>query len=388
MQTFKLIMKLLKSHLGSLMIVFGAFMTIAVIMSNLNSGENEDDFQPTRLRIGLVDEGDGTIASFIEEYYKDEHEIKELVYDEKTIVNELYWKSLDYILMIPAGEDVKLYEKDGDIRLNCMKVPDHSANGLFETEVLMSLNKLQALLTNGYSLEDAEGKLFVFRDDRAEVIMAQEVNENSHDRMATFLLYAPYLFIAICVEGIGFVLLIVNGKLVKNRTECSSTPMKNRLSGIVGGILCFGAAVYAVVFAVAAVMSEGSIFADIRMPFFMLNAFVLLLFSVSLGFLTGMIAKSTTSINGYQNVFALALCFMGGVFVPQEVLGEAALKVGRLTPTYWYVKNMDLISTMVEWTSALTREVLKNCTVMLCFAVAVFSLALVLMSARRKNALN
>lgn len=386
MQTFKLVMRLFKSHRNSLLIIIGVFFGIAVIMSDLNSSKASGDFTATRLCIGMVDEGNGTIADFIRDYFGEEHDLKDFQYDEKEIVNELYWKSVDYVLMIPEKADEEFLKKDGKISLNCMKVPGHSANGLFETELQICLAKLHALLNAGFSMEEAQEKLLSMKDEKAEVIMAKTVNENSRDRISRFLMYVPYLFIAICVEGIGFILLIVNGRLVKSRVECSSTAMKERIAGITLGILCFGLFIYLMVFAVGAVLSGGSLFTDSRTPYFMLNAFVLLLFSLSLGFLTGMIAKSTASLNGYQNIFALALCFLGGVFVPQEVLGEKALQVGRLLPTYWYVVSTEQISSMVKVTAKFNEEIMKNSFIIFCYAAAVFSLALLVMATKRRNA--
>lgn len=383
MQTFKLILKLYKSHKGPLLIVFSIFMGIAIVMSSLNSSNSADAFSSTTLQIGIVDEGDGTLSTTIKNYYNNEHEFKEISYDEKEIVNELYWKCLDYVLFIPKGADQQFISSNKEIELKCMKVPGHSANGLFETELKMYLTKLQSLLLAGYSLEEAECELISLKQDTTKVIVAKQVNENCQDKLSRFLMYLPYLFIAICVEGIGFILLIVNEKEVKERVECSASSMKKRTAGITFGILFLGLAIFICSYTVAALLSKGSIFIDPRTPYFILNSFVLLLFSLSLGFLVGMIAKSTVSLTGYQNIFALTLCFLGGVFVPQEVLGETALKVGRLLPTYWYIVSTKEISSMLTVTKQFQKEIFMNSTLIFAYAVAIFALAMVVMSAKR-----
>ena len=99
-----------------------------------------------------------------------------------------------------------------------------------------------------------------------------------------------------------------------------------------------------------------------------------------------MIAKSAESLNGYQNIFALGLCFLGGVFVPQEVMGEKALQLGKFLPTYWYVVSTEEISSMVNVTTKFNEEIMKNSFIVFCYAVAVFSLALLVMSTKRRNA--
>lgn len=385
MQTFKLICKLMKNHKGPLLIIFSVFMAISILMTTMNSSEKGDEFKATRLNIGIVDQGNGKIAKFIKDYFNDEHDLKDFSYDEKEIVNELYWKYIDYVLVIPEGADEKLLADEKNLELKCMKVPGHSVNGLFETEVEMSLSKLKALMQAGLSIEEATQKLISIKEEKVEVIMAVEKNENTHDRLSTYLMFIPYLFIAICIEGIGFILIIVNQKLLKDRVECASTSMNKRTLGIVAGILCFGAFVYSITFAVAAILSKGSMFTDLRLPYFLLNSFVLLLFSLSLGFFVGVIAKSTVSLNGYQNIFGLSLCFLGGVFVPQEVLGETALKVGRFLPTYWYVRSNETIAALVTVTDDFLKEIFMNSSVVFFYAMAVFALGLVIQAQKRKN---
>lgn len=385
MQTFKLILKLFKSHRGPLLMVSSIFLGMSIILAGLTSSSSAEAFSVTALHIGIVDEGNGTISSALKKYYRNEHEFTELSYDEKEIVSKLYWKNLDYVLMIPEGADEQFFSPGKNPELKCMKVPGHSANGLFETEVKIYLSKLRTLVSSGYSLEKAEEELLSLKQNPTEVIMAKKINENSQDRLSTFLYYLPYLFIAICIEGIGFVLLIVNKKEVKERVECSSCSMKKRTLFITFGILFFGLIVFSVSFAVAAVFSGGKLFTDPRTPYFLLNSFVLLLFSLSLGFLVGIIAKSTVSLNGYQNIFTLTMCFLGGVFVPQEVLGKKALKVGQFLPTYWYIVSNREISTMIEATKDFKKEILMNSSLIFAYAVAVFALTLVIMSAKRKR---
>ena len=39
---------------------------------------------------------------------------------------------------------------------------------------------------------------------------------------------------------------------------------------------------------------------------------------------------------GIANVIGLSFCFLGGAFVPMEVLGEGTKMIGRFLPTFWH----------------------------------------------------
>jgi ABC-type multidrug transport system permease subunit len=43
------------------------------------------------------------------------------------------------------------------------------------------------------------------------------------------------------------------------------------------------------------------------------------------------------------NIITIAFAFLGGIFVPLELLGEDVKNVGRLLPTYWYAVGLEKI---------------------------------------------
>jgi ABC-2 type transport system permease protein len=55
------------------------------------------------------------------------------------------------------------------------------------------------------------------------------------------------------------------------------------------------------------------------------------------------VAKGQQSLSGLANVTSLGLCFLGGVFVPIQFLGEGIVKVAKFLPTYWYEINVDML---------------------------------------------
>ena len=53
--------------------------------------------------------------------------------------------------------------------------------------------------------------------------------------------------------------------------------------------------------------------------------------------------KNDSAIQGITNILALGSSFLCGAFVPQEYLGATALKIGKVLPSYYYIKNNNLL---------------------------------------------
>lgn len=389
MQVFKTYFKIIKKYKGTFILYFVIFVVLAVVMS-LNTGgkaaSEEQSFASTALQLAIIDKDGQTIGLAMKEYFKGEHEFVEIEDDEDVILSELYWRRLDYVLVIPKGyEESILNEEIPDMELECMKVPGNYASSYFETELSQYMSKLTGLTACGYSINEAEEELEVLKGKTARVEMASYVNENQNDVSTTFFLYVPYMFISLGVIGVGIVLLRFNEREVKDRMECSSTPLKVRTAGLIGGICIYGLIMLLVVVILAGILSKGAIFTDARTPYFLLNIFAMLLLGLSLGFLAGTVAKNNETVNGIVNIAGLGLCFIGGIFVPQEFFGDAVLRVAKLFPTYWYVATNEAIGGMTKMTSSLAKEIIPQIGVVACYAFAIFAVTMVIISSKRKR---
>lgn len=390
MQVFNLFFKLLKSNKGVIIMYFAIFLTVALVISDAQSVDGNNDQEKMKeeiLTITIIDEDKETFGKGLTKYFSEGNKILEMEYDEDAILDKLYWRKLDYALVIPKGFEKSLLDEDiEDMELKCMKVPGYFDASFFESELSMYTAKLTSLLKAGYSMEEAQQELFDLQDEKTKVEVANFINENQNDRTTMFMLYVPYLFITLGMNGIGIILLTLNAPLVKARMECSSTTLKTKMTGLIGGIVLYGVLLMAAVMVVVAILSKGSIFTDVRLPYFLLNMFAMLLFSLSLGFFTGTISKNHDVVNGLVNVLSIGLCFLGGVFVPYEFFGEAVLKVARFVPTYWYAVNNMSIGAMTEMTPEFAKEIFWQTGLIAGYALVIFAVTIVVIANKRKKA--
>lgn len=389
MQVFNIFFRILKNYKSVMILYFVIFLVVAIVMSvnhNNTSFSEEQSFSATKLKLAIVDRDQRTLGTAVKRYFEGKHEFADVEDDEDAILNELYWRNLDYVLVIPKGyEDSLVAEDTPHLELECMKVPGNYTSSYFEAELEQYIAKLTGLTASGYSMTEAEDELDALKGETVEVRVASFVNENQNDRITNFFLYVPYLFISLGTVGVGTILLRLNEQEVMDRMECSSTPLKERNMGLIGGMVAYGVIMLVVVFAVVGILSKGSIFTDIRTPYFLMNLFAMLLFGLSLGFFAGTVAKDNDAISGMVNIAGLGLCFLGGVFVPIKYFGDEILKVAKFFPTYWYVITNETIGGMTEMTPALAREMLPQIGVVLCYALAIVAVTLVIISNKRRR---
>ena len=106
------------------------------------------------------------------------------------------------------------------------------------------------------------------------------------------------------------------------------------------------------------------------------NALAFMLVCLSIAFLAGRQAKDDAQLNMAANVIGLAFSFLGGVFVPIDLMNKGMQKVAKFVPSYWYVSSNNSIWKIKSLSEA--GDIYRNWLIMLAFAVAVFAIALMM----------
>ena len=64
----------------------------------------------------------------------------------------------------------------------------------------------------------------------------------------------------------------------------------------------------------------------------LLNGFTIMLGALAAAFFVGSMARSDAAVNGMANVLSLGFCFLGGIFVPLEMLTEWSEGLDSFSP--------------------------------------------------------
>ena len=146
--------------------------------------------------------------------------------------------------------------------------------------------------------------------------------------------------------------------------------------------VAFSAIVWGVFMIMAVVLYRGQLL-DGNIKYGILNTIAFLLLAASIAFMVGMLVKSDNALTALVNIISLGFCFMGGVFVPQEVMSEKVLAFCKFVPSFWYVKVNDMLGGAIGITHQMRTDVWMGILVQVGFAAAIFALTLVLIKKTR-----
>lgn len=387
MQAFKNFFRLFWSIRGLVMVYMAVFLTLTGVLISVGASEKSTPgFEGTSLKIGVVDKDESTYSKAMIAYLSEGNEVEQIEDDREQILEDIYWRERDYVLVIPKGfEAAFVDEKVDDLSLESMCAPGIYDAEFGEAQIQLYNSKLKLLLETGVSLEEAVKEVEALNDKKADVEMASFVKSDVNDGVIQFFRYVPYLFLAVSVIAIGEILIIINKKEVKERVECSSMPLSNRVWGILAAIICFGLILMALVVIYGTILTHGKLLSDSGLAYYLLNSLAMLLFSLGLAFFAGNVVNSKEGVNGIVNVSSLALCFLGGVFVPQEFFGEGVKQVAQFMPTYWFVKNNELIGSTKNYGGEFLQQFGIHMGIMLLFAVCMFAITFVVINMKRKR---
>ena len=117
----------------------------------------------------------------------------------------------------------------------------------------------------------------------------------------------------------------------------------------------------------------------------LLNGFTIMLGALAAAFFVGSMARTDAAVNGMANVLSLGFCFLGGIFVPLEMLTGVVRRIGQFFPTYWYAQNISILSFNETLTESLKTALFQGMGIQILFALACVAVALAIGRAKRQE---
>jgi ABC-2 type transport system permease protein len=208
-------------------------------------------------------------------------------------------------------------------------------------------------------------------------VMSATGNAPDTNYMTYYFNYLAYAILGVMIMGVTSFMMAFNDTDLANRNQCSPLKPLNMNLQVLLGNAAFAAAVWAAMCAMVFLI-YGRLPVNSGTALLCLNALVITIVALSIGFLAGKFIRNPGVQSAVTNVVALGISFISGVFVPQELLGSTVLGIARFTPTYWYVKAVGDIRDIVTFNFQSVLPVLYSMLIQLGFAAAIFTLALVL----------
>ncbi len=119
--------------------------------------------------------------------------------------------------------------------------------------------------------------------------------------------------------------------------------------------------------------------------YYILNSFTVMMLSLSMAFLTGMIAKKADTVNMIVTPVSLFMSFLGGVFVPLSMLNNTVRKAARFVPVYWYEEVNNKLSGYAQIPQNVVKEIWRGIGIQILFTIMFIAVTLAVSRYQRQE---
>lgn len=382
MPVFKCFWKIINQHKLGMFLYIGIFMAITLIYTTLGGdSETQATFNATSINLAIIDRDESTISEGLTGYLGDLHQLVDLDDNERSLQDALFFREVEYILIIPAGFGEDFQANKEGTTLENIKVPNSTSGMYVDSQIDNYLVTLQAYLHVGFDVDSAIESTVQDLDNQVTV----EVNMAETEVSAAspyYFQYLPYIFTSITIVMLGPIFIAFNRGDIARRMECSSLTFKEKNLQIALGCVISSLAIWLVFMIVPFILYREEMNSSIG-TLRIINSFAFLVVSVGIALLLGQVMKNNNVLSAASNVIGLGMSFLTGVFVPQEFLSSGVLAIARFLPAYWYVRSNDMLTTVSVVNDENMRLFFEGIGIQAAFAVILF-IAVLVVSHRKK----
>lgn len=385
MQIFKVFMKVLKKRLRYAMLYVGIFLGIVIPMSlnSSGSGSTKEMFvkeSKSHIGICIFDEDDTPESREFADYLAEKYTIKELKNDEEVVMDSLFYMSVDRVISINKGFADRLAKGETEGIIDSRHMHESYNSMLLEQDINSYFSSVSAYIAGGEDALSASEKAKEALSAEADVKVISFTDEGNADYprdFAEYYRYMAYVLIAAVIGTLCPVLMAMNKKEIRFRTNCSSLDSSSYTKQVLLGSAVFVIGVW-LIFVIAGMILYGGVYKG-RAWLAVLNSFIYAMVAGSITVFLSAFVSNMDIVNFINQAVSLGMSFMCGVFVEQELLGAGVLSAARFMPAFWYIKaNMILNGTEAFDSTKLMQYMLIEAA----FAVVMALLTIVVSKAR------
>ena len=385
MQVFKLYLKILKTMFGQVLMYIGIFTGISVLLFNQQKNNDPLDYKEVSQKISIVDNDNSAASQALNKNLTASNELIELPdYESDTIQDELYNRNVSNVIIIPNGFSDALIKNEAGDMITVYNLPDTMMASIVTNNINNYIKTLRANLVSRQNVSEADMKECISLTDTALAKKA-DVEITSHIDTKLSLIrdlyrYLAYLFIALAVSSVSPILVSLYKKDVNVRQNCSAIKQSSYNMQLFLSILLTGVG-FCSVFVVLALVLAGPVIFSLKGLLYILNMVIFMTISLAIAFLVANITSTINVLSMFANIIGLGCSFLGGVFVPIEMLSDGVIKAALFLPSYWYIAGNNSILTMGTQTSV--TDTFAKLGIEALFALAIILVALTIQKIKR-----
>ena len=385
MQVFKVYFKIIKANMGQMSIYLIVFLAISVLYSTMATTKVEQSFSQTKTNVAFInlDENTALLTGF-KEYLSKSANFIDIENNEDKLQDALFFRDVEYIVTVPVNF-TKNFLQGKPVELQKTVVPNSTTRMYVDMSINKYFNMAKVYVNNIPGITEENLVKEISKGASTETTVQLKSfgvkKQNNGFAVASFN-YLAYSLFSVLILGVSSISMVFNNKNLKRRNLCS--PMKNRSFNLqlIMGNLVFALASYGIMASFGFILNREHMMSYNGL-LLCINALVFTIAALSISFLVGLLIKNRNAQSAIANVLALGFSFISGVFVPQEFLSDKAMAIASFTPTYWYVKANNAIGTLSNFNFDNLSPIFIYMLVELGFAMAIFSVALVVSKQKR-----
>jgi ABC-2 type transport system permease protein len=385
MQVFKIYFKIIKANTKQMSIYLIVFLAIALANATWATQKNEGSFSQTKTNVAFINLGENTaLTQGFKEYLSKHVNFIDIENKQEKLQDALFFRYVEYIVTIPkdfTGD----FLKRKSVEIEKTVVPSSTTRMYVDMAINKYFNVARVYVNNmpGITEENLVKEVAKVATSDTQVQLKTFGAKKQNNAFAVnYFNFLAYSLFAILILGVSSILMVFNDKNLNRRNLCS--PMKNRTFNLqlIMGNLVFALVCYGILAGFSFILNREDMMSYNGL-LLCVNALVFTVAVLSISYLVGLLIKNKSTQSAIANVLSLGFCFLSGVFVPQQLLSDKVLVIASFNPVYWYVKANNAIGTLSSFSFNNLSKVLTYMLIELGFAMAIFSVALVVSKQRR-----
>ncbi len=389
MQVFKTYFKIMKKQLVTLVLYGIMFVGITLLITTSIIRQDSDKFEVKRVPVILINNDTENefleaFTSYLENYVK-YADVKD---NEEARKDALFLQKVHYILTIPEGFTEEFLEGN-EIMLVKEVLPDKQDSiQSVDNAVNNYLNMASVYIKHNRDTDIKELSAFMKMNtiSDTEVVIDSKKKDtlDAAEFNSYYFNYLGYIMIVCFILGVSTVMVSFHGKDIIRRQFASPVSNRSFNMQLILANLIF-VMVYLVVFIVVGYLCNPFRQFDYNLILTWINAFLFAITVLCISYLIGIAVKGKNAVQALSTLLSLSMSFISGVFVPQEFLGAAVIRVSSFTPTFWYVRANNTILSLNNYNIRDILPVLQYMAIQIGFAAVFFTIIMVVAKRKRQQ---
>lgn len=365
MIVFKNYFKIVREHIGTIIMFAAISIGISIANTTYNSTEEYTNVNPT---LGIINYDTSELTEYFIEYLDEFADLKNIKDDEKEIQDTLYNMEVDAVLIIPENFVSELLKGNNPT----IKIKKSIQSASEYTELLVNRFLKISESYSKVGMEENEIISNIEKDIQNEIeVKISSEQKSDLEKLAIFYSFENYAFLSIFIFIIGTIMCIFNKETITKRNNISKLKPNSFSNQLFLGHIVLTLSIW-VIFILASIIIYKDLMFNLNGILLIINSLCFALTATSLAYLIGTFVKNQNVLSGIQNVVGLGLSFISGCFVPIEMLDSSIINFSKIFPSYWFIQtNYDIVK-ISNFDFETLKPIFQNYIIILLFGITYF----------------